>query len=734
MTTHRNVFACLVHESQECVVDLVRNLRFIDPSSAILLYNGGRDPALLTHGFPFERYGALVYPFPRPLAWGRLHDFAIDCMRYALEHLPFDTLTIVDSDQLATRSGYSACLQQFLAHRRNVGMLGSCPQVLDANAKEGPVVAAFQEIDGWRPFLQRFPDGESKFGHWSFWPSTVFTAAAARDLVQLFDHDAALTNMLGRTQIWATEEVILPLVTALLGYEIAKNPCSNDFVKYRVSYSESQVEQALSRPDVFWMHPVNRRYDDAVRKQIRGRLNHYTEHRLAPLTNSAATGVLLTAPILRRMSQIEGWLDDQEADALIAVTSRALTSVPAGVVVEVGSFHGRSTVVLGSVVRATGASASVFAIDPHDGQLGSLDQQVEQHGPTLAAFQRNIAANGLSNIVVPLLQRSTDVVWDQPIGLLFIDGLHDYVNVARDFHHFEKHVLPGAYVAFHDYADYYPGVKTFVDELLQSGDYEMAAAAGSLVAVRRRLVSDFAEAPAVITRYATSDAPLVSCLMPTANRRDLAPRAIQHFLRQDYPERELVIIDDGSAPIADLIPNDPRIRYIRLHQRLTIGAKHNLACEQAWGEVMVHWDDDDWMADWRISYQVAELLSRPPDTLCGLSRMYFYEPNSHRAWEYVYPLQDKPWVGGGTFCYAKDFWRRRPFPDMNEGGDTLYVWNLEHAKVAALDDNRFYVATVHSRNTSPKKTDGPGWHPRSKTDVCAMIDNNDWLFFESLAK
>ena len=43
----RNVYACLVHESQECVIDLVRNLRCLDPDSSVLLYNGGAGRALL---------------------------------------------------------------------------------------------------------------------------------------------------------------------------------------------------------------------------------------------------------------------------------------------------------------------------------------------------------------------------------------------------------------------------------------------------------------------------------------------------------------------------------------------------------------------------------------------------------------------------------------------------------------------------------------------------------------
>jgi hypothetical protein len=44
----------------------------------------------------------------------------------------------------------------------------------------------------------------------------------------------------------------------------------------------------------------------------------------------------------------------------------------------------------------------------------------------------------------------------------------------------------------------------------------------------------------------TRELPLVSCIMPTNNRRTFVPKAIEFFLRQDYPNRQLIIIDDGS--------------------------------------------------------------------------------------------------------------------------------------------------------------------------------------------
>ncbi len=113
-----------------------------------------------------------------------------------------------------------------------------------------------------------------------------------------------------------------------------------------------------------------------------------------------------------------------------------------------------------------------------------------------------------------------------------------------------------------------------------------------------------------------SDPPLVSCLMPTADRRAFVEQSIWYFLRQDYGPRELIVIDDGDEDVARLIPLDERIRYVRLAGRRPLGAKLNLGCEQARGELIAHWDDDDWIGPDRLSRQVAALAGADA---CGLA-------------------------------------------------------------------------------------------------------------------
>ena len=213
---------------------------------------------------------------------------------------------------------------------------------------------------------------------------------------------------------------------------------------------------------------------------------------------------------------------------------------------------------------------------------------------------------------------------------------------------------------------------TFVDELLARGSYERVHQTLALIVVRKRAETEAAaevrhSAPPMPTTLVPTPAvvagqPLLSCIMPTADRRAFVPQAIRYFLRQDYENRELVVLDDGADPVDDLATGDARIRYVRLDTKQTLGAKYNLAGEFARGEILVHWDDDDWMADWRLSYQAENLLSHPRDTLSGLARLFFWDPNAAHAWEYIYPATERPWIAEQPSAISESFPTGTDFP------------------------------------------------------------------------
>ena len=202
--------------------------------------------------------------------------------------------------------------------------------------------------------------------------------------------------------------------------------------------------------------------------------------------------------------------------------------------------------------------------------------------------------------------------------------------------------------------------------------------------------------------------PSVTCVMPTRGRRAYVPRAIRYFQRQSYRNRTLLILDDGPDPVEDLIPADSRIRYEYLPRRYSLGAKRNLACRRSEGALLLHWDDDDWIASWRIEYQVEQMIKHGAE-ISGLSRLYFYAPEQRQAWEYRYPGGGKPWVAGGTLCYTREFWERHPFPEISNGEDTRFVWGKGNHHLLALPETSFYVALIHRGNTSAKRPRSNRW-------------------------
>jgi O-antigen biosynthesis protein len=219
---------------------------------------------------------------------------------------------------------------------------------------------------------------------------------------------------------------------------------------------------------------------------------------------------------------------------------------------------------------------------------------------------------------------------------------------------------------------------------------------------------------------APTSGPVVSCVMPTRERPRLAARAARYFLRQDYARAELIVLDDGAVPAGALLPRDPRIRHVRLDGRRTIGAKRNLGCELARGELVANWDDDDWSAPWRLSYQVAE-LERGGADVAGLARLLFYEPGRGRAWRYEWPASARAWASDGTLLYTKELWRRNPFPDSSMGIDCRFLWNARPKRVHAHGDERFYVGMIHRGNTSPKNTRHRLWRAHDAAAVEALL-------------
>ena len=104
--------------------------------------------------------------------------------------------------------------------------------------------------------------------------------------------------------------------------------------------------------------------------------------------------------------------------------------------------------------------------------------------------------------------------------------------------------------------------------------------------------------------------PLVSCVCSTYNRpphyQHLLEEAIASFLLQDYPNKELIVLNDCFGQ--ELICEEPGVRVVNVAERFpSIGDKQNAAVGLARGELIAPWDDDDISLPWRLSLSVERL-------------------------------------------------------------------------------------------------------------------------------
>lgn len=169
-------------------------------------------------------------------------------------------------------------------------------------------------------------------------------------------------------------------------------------------------------------------------------------------------------PRLAELAGLSGLISPQTGEILCTLAAEVDAS---HAVVEIGSFRGKSTCYLAEGCR-TGKGARVWAVDPWD-STGNVDGR---HGyarsETFEVFDLQVETMGLREIITPTRGFSLHVArtWNKPIGLLFIDGSHDYGDVKADFEAWSPSVVPGSVVAFDDYdTPKNPGVKRFVDEL-----------------------------------------------------------------------------------------------------------------------------------------------------------------------------------------------------------------------------------------------------------------------------
>jgi len=222
--------------------------------------------------------------------------------------------------------------------------------------------------------------------------------------------------------------------------------------------------------------------------------------------------------------------------------------------------------------------------------------------------------------------------------------------------------------------------------------------------------------------------PLVSIITPTYCRDEFLPYTARWVRAQTYPRIEWLILDDSPAPNDLLARNpDPRIRYQHAEQRLSIGEKRNRLIAMARGELIAHFDDDDYYAPRFLELMISSLQANRADfaNLCSwylfdvrhdlfgfwnlrqtTGLHYLCHADGLRLGNFT-PQNNTTLVNnhlayGFTYVYRRKIWEANPFPARDLGEDTAFVAAAAAAfPVLSMEDQTGMVLHVlHANSTS----------------------------------
>ena len=162
-----------------------------------------------------------------------------------------------------------------------------------------------------------------------------------------------------------------------------------------------------------------------------------------------ATGANDLPAVMELVADVDGWMTPGQASTLFDAARRC---PPSGSIVEIGSFRGRSTIVLAS---AAPDGVQIVAIDPHAGNDrgpqeidGFQDEASDDHAVFLANLERAGVADRVRHLRMFSDEAHAHV--DGQVDVLYIDGAHRYAPALSDIRSWGDRVAEGGTMLIHD--------------------------------------------------------------------------------------------------------------------------------------------------------------------------------------------------------------------------------------------------------------------------------------------
>lgn len=185
-----------------------------------------------------------------------------------------------------------------------------------------------------------------------------------------------------------------------------------------------------------------------------------------------------TEDLLREAETIEGYLSPNEMRFLALITAYPAAS---GDVLEIGSFKGKSTIILAKAAVLAG-DEKIYAVDPMTAP-SATDPDLRGDASSFTDFQTNIERHNVADRIEFYQTFSYELAktWTRPLRFLWIDGDHTYKGTKLDFDGFAPHLANGGILAMHDVLhEFDGGIRVFMEDILLSPNFGACGFCGSI--------------------------------------------------------------------------------------------------------------------------------------------------------------------------------------------------------------------------------------------------------------
>lgn len=222
----------------------------------------------------------------------------------------------------------------------------------------------------------------------------------------------------------------------------------------------------------------------------------------------------------------------------------------------------------------------------------------------------------------------------------------------------------------------------------------------------------------------------ISVITPTYKREKDLLRMIRYYRQQTHPDKELLILDDSPTPSAAVqkaVEKDPQIQYFHSTVRQNNGTKRNFLIEKASGEIIAHFDDDDYYAPPYLELMVKQMKDfdliklNGWFTYCPAQRFFAYWDTTRFMGRHYKLHPTKPlelvetryfgpdamkgflWGYGFTYVYRRHIFDDVQFSDVYHTSDYDFITQAMQKGFEAAsfaDINGVTLHIIHKTNVS----------------------------------